>query len=410
MGPVKWPRLVLAFAGLALLGVASGASGVVIPSQMRDYQVDRITIGALFFGFSTGYLLSGLGNGALVNRLGVRTQLTLGVAVYFASALGIGLHVPFGLLVALTFVSGAGSGVIDAGFNAYLTSQPGHTALLNFMHAFFGVGALIGPLMASRILVAGYPWQDVYLVLAVIALPVLVGSAALLPRRVAPPPDAEPGARLAQALRRREVWFGAIFLCLYVGAEVSVGNWGFSFLTQHRGQGDLLAGYVVSVYWLGLTLGRLLINSVSSRAGVGVVAMLYACFAGMAVAVLIAWHGPGSTLAVLGFGLLGFFLGPIFPTTVAVVPRLTPPRLVPSAVGFLVGMSVVGGAVFPYIAGAVAQGIGTGSLMPYLLLLAAAQVGAWWLIARRLRPTGRNGGAEEAGGVAIDADRPAGTA
>jgi fucose permease len=406
MVPVKWPRLVLAFAGLALLGVASGAGGVVIPSQMSDYHVDRVTIGVLFFSFSAGYLLSGLGNGALVSRLGVRAQLTLGVSVYFASTLGIGLHVPFGLLVALTLVSGAGSGVIDAGFNAYLTSQPGHTALLNFMHAFFGVGALIGPLMASRILVAGHPWQDVYLVLAIIALPILIGSAALLPGRVPAPAGGEPGAPLARALRRREVWFAAVFLCLYVGAEVTVGNWGFSFLIQHRGQGDLLAGYVVGVYWLGLTLGRLVINSASSRAGVGVVAMLYACFAGMAVAVLLAWQGPGAALAMLGFGLLGFFLGPVFPTMVAAMPRLTPSWQVPSAVGFLVGMSVVGGAVFPYIAGAVAQDVGIGSLMPYLLLLAAAQTGGWRLISRRLRPLGRSG-AEETG-VAIDATYPGG--
>ena len=52
-----------------------------------------------------------------------------------------------------------------------------------------------------------------------------------------------------------------MFLCLYVGIEVTVGNWGFSLLTQQRGAGTLLAGLVVSGYWLGLTLGRFLINA-----------------------------------------------------------------------------------------------------------------------------------------------------
>jgi fucose permease len=191
-----------------------------------------------------------------------------------------------------------------------------------------------------------------------------------------------------------------------VGAEVSVGNWGFTFLTQERDQGALLAGSVVSVYWLGLTLGRFFINAVASRAGLGVAGMMYACLAGMGGAVLVAWWGPGAGLAILGFGLLGFFLGPVFPTTVAVMPRLTPARLVPSAIGFLVGMSVVGGAVFPYVAGALAQGVGIGSLMPYLLVLVVLQTGGWWLIHRRMRTRIQSGGSGDAGTAVSPAADP----
>jgi fucose permease len=397
MGCVKWPRVVLAFSGLMLLGVASGASGVLIPSQMSDYHVDKVTIGLMFFSFSAGYLATAIGNGALVTRLGVRAQLTIGSAVYVGSVLAIGVRPSFPLLIVFLLVMGAGSGVLDSGFNGFISTLPDHTSLLNYLHAFFGVGALIGPLLASRMLAAHLPWQDVYLVLAGIATPILIGSAMLLPRRIPPPPDTDHGAPLSRALRLRAVWFAALFLCLYVGAEVTVGNWGFTFLTQDRAQGALLAGSVVSVYWLGLTLGRFLINALATRAGLGVAAMMYLTIGGMGVAVLIAWLGPGSALAILGFGLLGFFLGPIFPTTVAVMPRLAPARLVPSAIGFLVGMSVVGGAVFPYVAGALAQGVGIASLMPYLLVLAVLQAGAWWLIARRMRD--QSGGSGESGTV-----------
>ncbi len=405
---VKWSRVLLTFAGFILLGIGGGASGVLLPSQMSDYRVDKVTIGLLFFSFSAGYLLTGLANGGLVARLGVRGQLTLGTGLFLGAALAIGIRPPFALLVVLMTVSGFGCGIIDAGFNAFTTTLPGHTALLNYMHAFYGVGALIGPLLASRMLVSGLPWQDVYLVLAAVSVPILIGCATLLPRRVPVPTDGEHGAPLARALRRREVWFGAIFLCLYVGAEVSVGNWGFTFLTQERRQGELLAGSVVSVYWLGLTLGRFLINALSDRAGIGVATMMYACVVGMGVATVVAWLGPGSVLAIVDFGLLGFFLGPIFPTTVAVMPRLTPARLVPSAIGFLVGMSVVGGAIFPYVAGALAQGIGIASLMPYLIVLTVLQGGAWWLIARRLaarRAGGSGAGLSDNPDVASEAAR-----
>src|SRR5215468_8636993 len=160
---VKWPRVVLAFSGLVLLGVGAGASGVLIPSQMGDYHVDKVTIGLMFFGFSAGYLAGGLGNGALISRLGVRAQLTIGATVFVGSCIAIGVRPPFALLIVLSLVNGAGCGVIDSGFNAYVSTLPGHQALLNYMHAFFGVGALIGPLLASKMLAAHFPWQDVYL-------------------------------------------------------------------------------------------------------------------------------------------------------------------------------------------------------------------------------------------------------
>ena len=46
---------------------------------------------------------------------------------------------------------------------------------------------------------------------------------------------------------------GAAMLAVYVGLEISMGNWGFSFLVQARGAAGALAGYMVSGYWLGLT-------------------------------------------------------------------------------------------------------------------------------------------------------------
>jgi fucose permease len=397
---VRWARIVLAFAGFTLLGIGAGTSGVLLPSQLADYQVDRVTFGATFFVFSAGYVLTSFGNGLLLRWMGTRWHLTAGAALFAAVSLAVGTRPAFALYITASFALGAANGMLDAGLNSFISSLPGATALLNYLHAFFGVGALIGPVLASQMLHAGLPWQDIPLVLAAAAVPVLVGAVVLLPRRAAAiravgaaepgpglepePADREHAAALSQTVRRLAIWLAALFLCLYVGIEVSVGNWGFSFLTEERGQGSLFAGYVVSGYWLGLTLGRFLLNALAARAGVSVTRMMYACLTGLLAATLLAWFGPGALLSTVGFGLMGFFLGPVFPTTVAVLPRLAPARLVNSAIGLLVGMSVVGGAVFPYAAGALAQGLGLGSLLPYVLVLSVVQVGGWWLIVRRM--------------------------
>jgi fucose permease len=382
--PARFVRVGLSFAGLVLVGLGAGATGVLVPYQLADYRISKVLLGLLFFAFSGGYVLSGLANGALIRWLGTRGQLVLGCSVYLVTAFGIGLHPSFPLLAVGSVAFGFGTGILDAGLNAYVATLPNHTSLLNYLHAFFGVGALLGPLLAGEIVDhRRLPWQDTYLVLGAVSAPLLIGFAVVLPRRVSVPLSS--GAALRPALRRPEVWLAATFLVLYVGVEVTVGNWGYSLLTLGQGREGLLASRVVSGYWLGLTVGRFLINAIASRLGVSLQRMMYGCLAGVIAATLLTWWGPNAAVGALGFGLMGFFLGPMFPTTIAVTPRLLPGRLVATAIGLLVGASVIGGAFFPWLAGALAQGLGLRSLLPYLLVLAMLQTVGWWSIARRLR-------------------------
>ncbi len=370
----------LAFGGLVLIGLGGGAGGVLIPYQMADYHVDKVVVGLLFFAYSGGYVLSGLANGPMIHRLGVRGHLVSGSAVYLVTALGIGLHPGYGGLVGATAALGFGSGVLDSGLNAYIASLPRHTTLLNLLHAFYGIGALVGPVLATQLVHRHVPWQDTYLVLAACVVPLIVGFAVALPARTAVP-DESAGSPLRLAFGHRAVWLGALFLFLCVGVEITIGNWGFTLLTQGQGRDELTAGYVVSGYWLGLTAGRFLISAATSRAGIGPAAMLYGCLAGAVGSVVLIWVGP----APFGFALLGFFLGPMFPTTIAVTPSLVPVRLVPAAIGLMIGSSVIGGGLFPFVAGALAQRFGLLVLLPYVLVLAIAQTAGWWAIARRLR-------------------------
>ena len=83
--------------------------------------------------------------------------------------------------------------------------------------------------------------------------------------------------------------------------------------------------------------------------------------------------------------LLGFFLGPVFPTTMAIVPRLTQARLVPTAIGVMNAGSVVGGAALPWLAGAIAQRDGIWMLLPFAVTLAIVQFAAWRPLAGRIR-------------------------
>ena len=143
------------------------------------------------------------------------------------------------------------------------------------------------------------------------------------------------GGLLRAALREPGVLLGAVMLAVYVGLELSVGNWGFSYMVQARALARPLAGYPVSGYWLGLTVGRFLISPLAARAGATIAGMMYACLAGVIVATTLAWVSPNAALASVALLLLGFFLGPVFPTTMAIVPLLAPPRLAATAIGVM---------------------------------------------------------------------------
>jgi fucose permease len=389
--PVRRAVLV-SYVAFVFVGVSAGTSGVLLPSQMASYGVDRATIGILFFTSSAGFFLGSVSTGALIGRLVLRAALTAGGGAYVLAGLYLASRPPFAAFLLAQLVSGYGCGVLESGLNVHLAALPGATTLINRLHAFFGVGALIGPPLAAWI-VGFTSWTVVYLVLAV-AFALLVAAflatipvtAPLASEPAAPAPAAGAPATGATrtALRDRGVQLGSVMLAVYVGVELSVGNWGFSYLVQARALPESLAGYAVSGYWLGLTLGRFLISPIAARAGATTAAMMYACLAGVTAATTLAWLSP-SALACVALGLLGFFLGPVFPTTMAIAPQLTQARLVPTAIGVMNAASVVGGSALPWLAGTIAQDAGMWVLLPFAVALAVAQFAVWRPIAVRLR-------------------------
>jgi fucose permease len=389
------PPVLLAYATFVLVGTSAGVGGVLLLAQLTDYGVDRTTIGITFFTGSVGFVLGGLTTGPLLHRYGQRITMTVGGAAFLLVGLFLASRPPFAAFVLAQLVVGYAGGVLESALNAYLTTLPDAPTLLNRLHAFFGVGALIGPALATWI-VGAASWTVVWLVLAVACAPLLAGFLFAYPRTPRPgdeaPSDAAPadppaaaGGLLRTALVDRGVLLGSALLTVYVGLELGVGNWAYSYLVNGRGLSALLAGYSVSGYWLGLTLGRFVISPVAARLGATVVGLMSTSIAGVAVAATLAWLSPGRVLAGLALIPLGFFLGPIFPTTMAIAPQLTAERLVPSAIGVMNAGSVVGGAALPWLAGALGQEVGIWTLLPFAVTLALLQFAVWWPIANRIR-------------------------
>jgi fucose permease len=377
--------LPLAFFAFILIGANDGAVGVLLPSMRGFYQVDKATIGFLFLAGALGYLLASFNQGLLIEQLGNRLFLVVGASVFILGAGTLSLRPVFPVALVAVMLIGGGGAALDAGLNAYIAGLPRNASLLNYLHAFYGIGALIGPALASLILAASWTWNSVYIIWVSVGMVALVGfwfvfrEPAFDENKKA---AKEPGNVLALALRLRVVWIGALFLLFYVGSEVSLGSWSYTFLTEQRHLPTLFSGWAVSGYWFGLTVGRLTLARLAERGGGK--RLIQGCLVGVAVGIVLIWFAPDGAVAAAGLWIAGFSLGPIFPTTIAIMSTLVPSRLLPSAIGFLASLGSMGAALFPWLAGNLAQQFGLWTLLPYIVVLSGVMLVLW--LALRGRP------------------------
>ena len=378
-------KIALTFVAFILIGCNDATLGVLIPSVRAFYQIDAVTLSWLFLATTMGYLSASLNTGLLMVKLGERRFLLLSLVIFSLGMTLYGLRPPYALFLCSGLVVGFGGGMIDAGLNAYIASLPNNGRLLNYLHAFYGIGALLGPLVASGLLALALGWQATYLVWLALALLILLSiwfvfrpHEQLLQKQ--PETESQANNLLRATLRLRGVWLAAFFLLFYVGAEVGLGNWGYSFLTLARSGPALFSAWVISGYWCGLTLGRLTLANLIPRLGIR--RMITLCLGGTVLGVLLAWVLPGIWGAACGFCLIGFALGPLYPTMIALMPQLVAPRLVSSAIGFLACLGCSGGALFPWLAGNLVQHLGYWTLLPFALVLTLLMWGVWLMLKR----------------------------
>lgn len=184
---------------------------------------------------------------------------------------------------------------------------------------------------------------------------------------------AMPQTRLA--LTYRVTWICAVFLFLYGGIEVAIGGWVVVFMTRVRHGSAFASGMTETGFWLGVTMGRFVLGFVSPRIGEKRSIAIYIL---LAIALeLIFWLVPEFIVSAIAVSLVGFFIGTIFPGVVVVATRLLPKDLHVAAIGFAAAFSMGGGAVFPFMIGAIAQAKGVTVLQPILLAMLAVALGIW---------------------------------
>ncbi|MBV1850060.1 MFS transporter [Catellatospora tritici] len=386
--PIRRSLLLLAYFAFISLGLPDGLLGVAWPSMSGDLEVSRETIGLLLIPSTCGYLVSSVAAGFLLARIGVGRLLAGSTALASLALLGYGLSPAFAVTMTAALAAGFAGGAIDAGLNAYAASAfgPRH---MNWLHAFFGLGVALGPLIMTASIQYAHDWRPGYLFVA-------TGQAALAiafmltarqwTRRTADgahPHVAAVQPPVRQTLAMPAVWFSVLTIAVYVALEVAAGLFAYQLLTEGRGMGDAVAGVCVSLYWGSLFAGRVLQGFAAHRMQPRRVVTV--SIAGMAAgAVIVAIPGPG-WLAAAGLMVIGFAAAAVFPMFTLTTSERVGAAHADRTIGLQMAGAGLGGSIIPSLIGVLMGAAGVEALGPALVVLSAALI-VVYLAAVRSRP------------------------
>lgn len=364
--------ILIAFATFVGLGLSAGLRGVAWPSMREEFGLPDDGLGILIFTQTLGYVLSSFFSGRVASWLGNgKTYLSSNVMM------GVGLLGAFAapswaVFLGASFVTGMASGLVDAGLNNYVAAYYG-ARQMNWLHACFGLGTTIGPLVMTTVLNASLPWRTGYalsgvllLLLSLFYLATLrlwrdgTTSTATSERAVQP--------SMTATLRQPLLWLSVILFIVYAGMEVGAGDWSYALFTDGRGIAPDTAGLWVTIYWGSFTVGRLLFGVISGR--FTTVSLLRICMAGTVAGAVLWWLNITDLVGFLGLALLGFAQAPLFPLLILDTGKRLGQQHAAHAIGFQVSAAGVGIMILPAVAGLLVARTGYEVLTPFFLLLA----------------------------------------
>jgi FHS family Na+ dependent glucose MFS transporter 1 len=368
------------FASFVALGLTTGSLGPTLPALASQTKVGLGAISYLFMVRSLGYVLGSLRSGRLFDSKPAHVVLgTMLLVMSLVMAL-----VPFAgwlpVLLALMMLLGAAESGVDVGSNALLVRLHGTRVgpLMTAMHSFFGVGALVAPLVVAQTTLFGHASVNSYFVLAVLLVP--IGAFTIrLPNQV----YESPTKRAKHGIKdRRFVFLVALFLFLYVGAEVGFAGWIFTYAIEQKLTAAVTAAYLTSLFWGSLTAGRVLMIPITAR--VNPVPVLILSLLGSIVSLGLLVIAPFSTVVVfIGTIGAGVSMAAIFPTALSFASRRV--EITGQVTGWFVVGASSGSTLIPLLIGQSFQVAGPRSLVFVAELALLLATGVLMVAIRRSR-------------------------
>lgn len=367
----------LTFAMFMMFAMTTDAVGVIIPRVIQEYGLGLTAAGSFHYASMAGIALAGLCLGFLADSLGRKAAILLGLGAFAGASFLFAVGSDFGFFVALLFVSGLAIGVFKTAALALIgditRSTREHTAAMNLVEGFFGVGAIVGPAIVTALLVGGASWKWLYVIAGGLALVLVIMALAV--RYPATRKSEEP-ASIKAILRVMRDPFAQAFSAgamLYVGVETAIYVWMPTLLQDYDGPAVLIAAYALSIFFVLRVVGRFLGAWLLQRIDWAWLIMwaslaIFACFLGAAVL------GRGAAVWLLP--LSGLFMSVIYPTLNSKGISVFPKAQHGAVAGVILFFTCVSAVIAPLAMGFVSDVFGGAQYGFVLATILAAILGA----------------------------------
>ena len=333
--------------------------GSAWPVMYGRLGVSAASAGIISMIISAATILGALLCDKIIRRFGAGKVVLISLIATATSLIGFSMGTHFIQLCLWSIPLGIGMGLIDASLNnvVALHYEAKH---MNWLHAFWGVGASIGPIIMSFFL-ARASWEAGYLSIGLIqfAFVVIFIFNLKLWRKIAAPAtspeeaDGQKSSSTKQLLQLPGVKQSLLLIFFYCAIEATVGLWASSYLVIARSLEEEIAALWVALYFGGITVGRFMAGFLSSKLTHKQLIGLGSRLIGLGIAILFL-PVPESFLLISLF-LIGFGCAPIFPSLMHETPNNFGSNNSQAIIGVQMAFAYMGSMFMPPLFGVLAQ-------------------------------------------------------
>ncbi|KAJ7359663.1 MFS general substrate transporter [Mycena albidolilacea] len=374
-----------------LAGWNDGTLGPLLPRIQQVYHLGYLIVSLLFVFQCLGSITGAVLTMTLTPKLGFGKLLILGPV---PQVIGYSLQaaaLPFPVFALSAFLNGIGVSILDAQANGYVVSfKRNPETKMGYVQAAYGAGVFAAPLVSTQFAQLNH-WSFHYLVslgltLSNILILYLVFRGKTQDECLAQLGQAEtdkgPSANshMRQALTMKSLHLMALFLFVHVGIGVSIAGWTVSFMMTVRGGGPS-SGYIAAGFAGGVTLGRIVLIWINKKIGENRGVYVYS-FVAIGLQ-LVVWLVPSLIGGAIAVAFIGLMSGPIYPLALNRAAKLFPPWLLTATMSWMAAMATVGGALVPFVAGAISSKAGIKYMQPVILAMMVIRLFLWLVVPKQ---------------------------
>lgn len=368
------------------LGLPDSLLGSGWPTMQVDFGVPSSYAGYISMMISCMTVISALLSPRMIRKFHTKWIVIASIGLTVLGLISFSIASRYWMLLLIAVPYGLGAGCIDASVNHYVANHY-RSSVMNFLHCFYGVGAVISPYIMSQALKIAR-WNEGYRWTAYIQLGILLACILSLPlwkqNESQNAEENHESAGIWETLKAPGMLLTLIAFFAYSSGEATCFLWTPSYFAGTKP--DLSAETVASFGSLifgGLMLGRLISGFISNKLGdrklirIGIAVELLGIL-------LVFLPVRGYIAAAIGFVVVGMGMGPVYPAVQHMAPESFGKKYSAAAIGMQMAAAYIGSTFMPMVFGQIQQKLGIDIMPAYLLIFAAVSLAMLEIAYRRI--------------------------